>query len=67
MRLPYFESAVGKSLVVAVWLAISAGVSALIVGLVPALQAGDFAWVAPFVNLALVAIKNLADRQVDNY
>lgn len=67
MRLPKSNSAFGKAVIVSAWVAVSAGVGSLIALAVPALEMSDLAWVAPIVNVVLVAIRNFADKQVDNF
>jgi len=66
MRLPAVDSAVGKMLKVALWVAVSGAVSALIAW-AGGLDSASLAWLWPIVNVVLVAVKNFADGQVHNY
>lgn len=64
-RNAFFKTAVGKTVKTLAWVAVSAVVT-YVVKLVAGLDWGQYAVLQPLVNTALVAIKNLADRNVPN-
>lgn len=59
------NTTLGKTIQVLAWVAVSAAVS-YAVKLIAGLDWGQYAVLQPLVNTALVAIKNLADRNVPN-
>lgn len=68
MKLPSIsaDSTVGKTIKVVFWLAVSGAVAAVLAW-VTSLNLQDNAWLIPAVNVVLVFVKNLADRNVENY
>ncbi len=64
-KVAFDKTAVGKTVKTLAWVAVSAVVTYGI-KLVAGLDWGQYAVLQPLVNTALVAIKNLADRNVRN-
>lgn len=60
------DTTIGKTLYVAFWVALSGAVAALIAW-VANVDLGNYVWLVPGVNVVLVFVKNLADRNVANY
>lgn len=63
--IPASTTTVGKTLRVVAWLALSGAVAAVL-AYVSNLNLGNNAWLIPAVNVVLVFVKNLADKNVSN-
>lgn len=59
------QTALGKTIKTLAWVAVSAVVT-YVIKVVADLDWGQYAVAQPLVNTALVALKNLADRNVPN-
>jgi hypothetical protein len=59
------NTTVAKTIKVGLWLALSAAISALI-AYIASLDSDSLSWLIPAVNVVLVFLKNLADKNIAN-
>lgn len=60
------NTTLSKTVKVMAWVLLSAA-AAIVLTALPGLDLNDLGWLTPGINVVLVFLKNLADKNVDNF